>query len=164
MVYLDEKAIQQLIKAFNERNLEPGSKLFADDVILHYPGNNQIGGDHFGKTGVLLEVEGGDASLAKDISMHIAAMRPSVVSRDDLDPDAVEREREILSEQARQEGKPEKIIERMVEGRLRDFYEQHCLLDQPYVKGEGKKDTVGKAAKAGGMKIVRFIHWELGKE
>ena len=53
MVYLDEKAIQQLIKAFNERNLEPGSKLFADDVILHYPGNNQIGGDHFGKTGVL---------------------------------------------------------------------------------------------------------------
>jgi len=119
---------------------------------------------HDGKTGVLLEVEGGDATLAKDISMHIAAMRPSVVSREELDSDAVAKEREILSEQARKEGKPEGIIEKMVEGRMRDFYEQHCLLDQPYVKGEGKKDTVGKVAKAAGMKIVRFIHWELGKE
>jgi predicted SnoaL-like aldol condensation-catalyzing enzyme len=53
MVYLDEKAIQQLIKAFNERNLEPGSMLFADDVILHYPGKNRISGDHLGKSGVL---------------------------------------------------------------------------------------------------------------
>ncbi len=52
----------------------------------------------------------------------------------------------------------------MVEGRLRDFYAQHCLLDQPFVKGEGKKDTVGKVAKAGALKVVRFIHWELGKE
>ncbi|MFH1923589.1 MAG: translation elongation factor Ts [Planctomycetota bacterium] len=119
---------------------------------------------HDGKTGVLLEVEGGDATLAKDISMHIAAMRPSVVSREELDSDAVAKEREILSEQARKEGKSEGIIDKMVEGRMRDFYEQHCLLDQPYVKGEGKKDTVGKVAKAAGMKIVRFIHWELGKE
>ena len=53
MVYLDEKAIQQLIKAFNERNFEPGSMLFADDVILHYPGNNRIAGDHIGKSGLL---------------------------------------------------------------------------------------------------------------
>ena len=119
---------------------------------------------HDGKTGVLLEVEGSDAALAKDFSMHIAAMRPSVVSRQDLDPAAVAKEREILSAQARQEGKPEKIIEKMVEGRLREFYEQHCLWDQPYVKGEDKKQTVGKVAQAGGLKIVRFIHWELGKE
>lgn len=53
MVYLDEKAIQQLIKAFNERDFEPGSKLFADDVILHYPGKNRIAGDHIGKSGLL---------------------------------------------------------------------------------------------------------------
>jgi elongation factor Ts len=119
---------------------------------------------HDGRTGVLLEVEGDNAELAKDICMHIAAMRPSVVSQQDLDPQRVAKEREILSEQARQEGKPEKIIEKMVEGRLREFYAQHCLLDQPFVKGEGKKDTVGKVAKAGALKVVRFIHWELGKE
>ena len=53
MVYLDEKAIQQLIKAFNERNFEPGSMLFADDVVLHYPGKNRIMGDHIGKSGLL---------------------------------------------------------------------------------------------------------------
>jgi elongation factor Ts len=119
---------------------------------------------HNGTTGVLVEVEGGDAALAKDVCMHIAAMRPSVVSRDDLDPERVAKEREILSEQARAEGKPEKIVEKMVEGRLREFYAQQCLLDQPYVKGEGKKDTVTKVTKAAGMKVVRFLRWEVGKE
>jgi len=119
---------------------------------------------HDGGTGVLVEVEGGDAELAKDVSMHITAMRPSVVSKDDLDPEAVAKEREILSEQARKEGKPENIIEKMVEGRLREFYAQQCLLDQPYVKGQGKKDTVAKVTKAAGMKVVRFVRWEIGKE
>ena len=119
---------------------------------------------HDGGTGVLLQVEGGDAELAKDVSMHIAAMRPSAVSKDDLDPETVAKEREILSEQARTEGKPENIIEKMVEGRLREFYAQQCLLDQPYVKGQGKKDTVAKVTKAAGMKVVRFIRWEIGKE
>ena len=119
---------------------------------------------HDGGTGVLLQVEGGDAELAKDVSMHIAAMRPSAVSKDDLDPETVAKEREILSEQARTEGKPENIIEKMVEGRLREFYAQQCLLDQPYVKGQGKKDTVAKVTKAAGMKVVRFVRWEIGKE
>ncbi len=119
---------------------------------------------HDGGTGVLLEVEGGDAELAKDVCMHVAAMRPSVVSKDDLDPEAVAKEREILSEQARTEGKPDHIIEKMVEGRLREFYAQQCLLDQPYVKGQGKKDTVAKVTKAAGMKVIRFVRWEVGKE
>jgi elongation factor Ts len=119
---------------------------------------------HDGSTGVLLEVEGGSAGLSKDICMHVAAMHPSVVSKNDLDPGVVAKEREILAEQARQEGKPEKIIEKMVEGRMREFYQQQCLLEQPFVKGESKKDTVGRIAEAAGMKIVRFVHWQLGKE
>jgi elongation factor Ts len=119
---------------------------------------------HDGRTGVLVEVEGGTEELVKDVSMHIAAMRPRVVSKEDLDPQLVAKERDILTEQARQEGKPEKIIEKMVEGRLREFYATQCLLDQPFVKGTGKKDTVAKVAKAGGMKILRFVHWEFGKE
>ena len=119
---------------------------------------------HDASTGVLIQIEGGDAGLAKDVCMHIAAMGPAVVSREDLDPAVVAKEREILSEQARQEGKPENIIEKMVEGRLREFYATQCLLDQPYVKGEGKKDTVDKVTKAAGMKVTGFIHWQVGKE
>ncbi len=120
---------------------------------------------HDGSTGVLLEVEGGTAALAKDVCMHIAAIRPSVVSKEDLDPGLVAKEREILSEQARREGKPEKIIEKMIEGRMRkDFYATHCLIDQVFVKAEDGKSTVGNVAKQAGMRPVRFLHWELGKE
>jgi elongation factor Ts len=117
---------------------------------------------HDAAAGVLLEVEGGNAELAKDICMHIAAMRPAVVTKDDLDPAEVDKEREILGEAARSEGKPEKIIEKMVEGRLRSFYAQRCLVEQPFVKDD--KKTVAKVAREAGMKIVGFVHWELPKE
>jgi elongation factor Ts len=120
---------------------------------------------HNAAVGVLLQIEGGDEEVARDICMHIAAMRPAVTSRDQLDPAEVDKEREILSEQARREGKPDKIIEKMVEGRLRDFYAQRCLLDQP-IANEMKygKKTVAELAKEKGMKIIGFIHWELPKE
>jgi elongation factor Ts len=117
---------------------------------------------HDAAAGVLLEVEGGSAELAKDICMHVAAMRPAVAVKEELDPKEVDKEREILSDAARKEGKPEKIIEKMVEGRLRNFYAQHCLAEQPFVKDD--KRTVAKVAKEAGMRIVRFVHWELAKE
>lgn len=112
--------------------------------------------------GALLEVEGKNADLAKDICMHIAAMRPKVVSKDELDPDDVQREREILSAAAREEGKPENIIEKMVEGRMRNYYAEYVLEEQPFVKDD--KQTVGKVAQAGGLTLKRFVHWQLGKE
>ena len=126
--------------------------------------NGPCGGymHHNGSVGVLVEVEGGNAELAKDVCMHIAAMRPAAVSKDDLDPELVAKEREILSESARGEGKPEKIIEKIVEGRMRNFFAERCLTEQPFVKDD--KKTVGKVVAEGGMKIVRFIHWEIGKE
>ncbi|MBN1911311.1 MAG: translation elongation factor Ts [Pirellulales bacterium] len=117
---------------------------------------------HNGASAVLLEIEGGNAELAKDICMHVAAMRPKVLGIDDLDPAAVAKEREILSEAARAEGKPENIIEKMVEGRLRNFYAEQCLTEQPFVKDD--KQTVGKVAKGAGMTLKQYIHWELGKE
>jgi len=117
---------------------------------------------HDGKTGVLLEVEGGDATLAKDICMHIAAMRPTALTVEDLDPEVVAKEREFLSEAARKEGKPENIVEKMVEGRLRNFYAEQVLTEQPFVKDD--KQTVGKVAKAGGLKLKKFVHWRLGQE
>lgn len=116
---------------------------------------------HTGTNGVLVELEGGNQQLANDISMHVAAMRPDVVSIEELDPAVVAKEREILSEAARAEGKPENIIGKMVEGRLRNYYAERVLNEQPYVKDD--KQTVAKFAAAQGAKIRRFIHWKLGK-
>ena len=117
---------------------------------------------HSGTVGVLLRVEGGNPDLARDICMHIAAMRPSVVAKEELDPAQLEKEREILSEAARSEGKPEKIIAKMVEGRLKDFYLERCLLEQPHANREKyNNQTIGQLAKEAGMKILGFVHWEI---
>jgi elongation factor Ts len=116
---------------------------------------------HDAKSGVLMEVEGGNDELAKGVAMHVAAMKPKSTTTADLDPALVKKEREILTEQARKEGKPENIIEKMIEGRMRNFYAEHVLSEQPFVKDD--KQTVGKLAAAGGMKLVRFIRWQLGE-
>jgi elongation factor Ts len=117
---------------------------------------------HDGRCGVLLEIEGGNAELAKDVCMHVAAIRPASVSKEDLDPETVAREREVQADRARQEGKPEEIIEKMVEGRMKSFYAEQCLLQQPFVKDDSK--TVGDVAAEAGMKVLSFVHWEIGKE
>jgi elongation factor Ts len=118
---------------------------------------------HAGKThGVLVEATSGTPEAAKDVAMHVAASNPQVLAKEDLDPSAIEKEREILSEAARNEGKPENIIAKMVEGRLRNFFAERVLLEQPFIKDD--KKTVGKYAQENGLKIVRYIHWELGKE
>lgn len=115
---------------------------------------------HDAKSGVLLEVEGGNDDLAKSVAMHVAAMKPKATTTAELDPALVQKEREILSEQARKEGKPENIIEKMIEGRMRNFYAEHVLSEQPFVKDD--KQTVGKIAASGGMKLKKFIRWQLG--
>jgi elongation factor Ts len=116
---------------------------------------------HDAKTGVLLQVEGGTDALARDIAMHVAAMRPKATLTAELDPSLVEKERAILTEQARNEGKPENIIGKMIEGRMRNFYAEHVLAEQPFVKDD--KQTVAKVAAAGGMKLVKFVRWQLGE-
>jgi len=116
---------------------------------------------HDGKSGVLLEVEGGNDDLAKSVAMHAAAMRPKSTTTAELDPALVAKEREILTEQARKEGKPENIIEKMIEGRMRNFYAEHVLSEQPFVKDD--KQTVGKIAESGGMKLKKFVRWQLGE-
>ena len=111
-----------------------------------------------------MQIEGGDSILAKDICMHVAAMRPGALVKEEIDAAELAKEREILTEQARGEGKPESIIEKMVEGRLRTYVAERCLTEQVFVKAEDGKTTVGQVAKNGGMKLVRFVHWELAKE
>lgn len=148
---------QQLDDLFNRIR-----EVFKLERIVRIDGH--VGGyaHHNGGAAVLLEIEGGTPELAKDICMHIAAMRPAALCKEDLDPAVVAKEREILSEAARKEGKPENIIEKMVEGRLRNFYAECCLTEQPFVKDD--KQTVGQVAKAAGMKLLRFVRWELPKE
>lgn len=116
---------------------------------------------HDAKSGVLLSVEGGNEELARDISMHVAAMDPAALSIDDLDQDLVAKERATLTEAARKEGKPENILEKMVEGRMRNFYAERVLEQQAFVKDD--KQTVGKIASGGGMKLLKFIRWQLGE-
>lgn len=116
---------------------------------------------HDAKSGVLLEVEGGDADLAKDISMHVAAMKPQAAVKDELDPAVVEAERSVQIERARSEGKPENIIEKMIEGRMRNFYSEIVLEEQAFVKDD--KQSVGQVAKAAGMTIKAFTLWKVGE-
>jgi len=118
---------------------------------------------HAGTTaGVLIEIEGGNDEAAKNVAMHIAAMKPSALDRNSLDPKLIQDEREMLKEAALKEGKPENIVEKMVEGRLRNFFAQRCLVDQPYVKDD--KQSVGEYAKCVGMTLQNYWHWVVGEK
>lgn len=113
-------------------------------------------------SGVLVAIEGGNAEAARDVAMHVTAQAPAVVNKEELDPAAVAKEREILTDAAKAEGKPDNIIEKMVEGRLRNYYAEHVLNEQPFVKDDSM--TVAKFANSHGMKVKRFAHWVMGKE
>ena len=115
-----------------------------------------------GRIGVLTLMENTkDDEVAKDIAMHVAAVNPTYVSRDEVPADEVNREREILKEQALSEGKPEKIVEKMVEGRLGKFFEQICLLDQSYVKDPDTK--VKNFLKTKSATVKSFVRYEVGE-
>ena len=91
--------------------------------------------------------------------MHIAAMRPACMNIEDLDPATVEQERSVLREAALNEGKPENIVDKMVEGRMRNYYAEQVLVEQQFVKAD--KITVGKFAEESSMTLKEFVHWEL---
>jgi len=118
---------------------------------------------HGVRIGVLVEVSGGDAALGKDLSMHIAAHdpRPVCVSEDQVPEELVAREREIFTAQARETGKPDNIIEKMIEGRLRKFLGEITLQGQAFVKDPDQ--TVGKLLNAAGAEVIRFERMELGE-
>ena len=114
-----------------------------------------------GKIGVLVELENGTAELAKDICMQIAAARPEYLDRESVPEERVNKELEILKAQAVNEGKPEAIAEKMVQGRIGKFYGEICLLEQPFVKDPDQK--VGKMVEAKGAKIIKFARFEKGE-
>lgn len=114
-----------------------------------------------GKIGVLVQLEGGNEELGKDIAMHIAATTPQVVSPDDAPADVVEKEREIYSAQAADSGKPAEIVAKMVDGRIRKFLAEISLTEQPFVKDGDIK--VGKLLEKEGAKVLAFTRFEVGE-
>ena len=113
------------------------------------------------KIGVLVELEGGSAQLGKDIALHIAAERPRYLERSEVNTDDLEKEKEILTNKAINEGKPESIVEKIVAGQLSKFYEETVLLEQKFVKDNSV--TIQKMLPAG-AKIVRFARFEIGNK
>ena len=114
-----------------------------------------------GKIAVLVEIENGTHELAKDICMQIAAARPEYLDRDAVPADRLAKEMEILKAQAINEGKPEAIAEKIVQGRLGKFYSEICLVEQEFVKDSDIK--VGKLVADKGAKIIRFARFEKGE-
>lgn len=112
-----------------------------------------------GKIGVIVDLSGGDATLGKDVAMQIAAAKPQCIGREDVDQEALAHEREVLRKQALEEGKPEKIVEKMVDGRINKYYKEVCLVEQEFVKDSDKtiKDILA------GVEVRRFARFEMGE-
>ena len=114
-----------------------------------------------GKIAVLVNMENGNAELAKDICMQIAAARPEFVSREEVPADRLEKEKEILKAQTMNEGKPEAIAEKIVQGRIGKFYSEICLVDQAFVKNPDMK--VSQLLKEKDAEVVEFARFEKGE-
>jgi len=114
-----------------------------------------------GKIGVLVAMTGTDKGIGKQIAMHIAAANPASLSVDDLDSSIIDREKQILSEQARESGKPEAVIEKMITGRMNKFFEEVTLLNQKFVINPDI--TVSQAATDAGVEVIGFSRLEVGE-
>ena len=165
-----DKAIDHLRKQGMAQAAKKASRIAKEGIIYSYihPGD---------KLGVLLELNcetdfvartDDFKLLSKDIAMQIAATNPLVVTRSDLNPEILEKEKEIYRTQAKNEGKPEKIIERIVEGKLEKYFQEVCLLEQPFVKDQDRsvKDRIDETiAKLGeNIAVKRFVRFRLGDE
>jgi elongation factor Ts len=113
------------------------------------------------RIGVLVELKGGDQDLAKDVSMHVAAVNPQVVSPADMSAEAIEREKDIYTAQAQESGKPAEIIEKMIGGRLKKFLSENSLIEQAFVKDP--EITVGKLVSSAGAEVISFVRFEVGE-
>lgn len=118
-------------------------------------------GDHL--KGSLVSLSNDDDELGHDIAMHVTAINPLVVKSDDMPAEVVAKEREIYTSQAKESGKPDEIVAKMVEGRVRKFLSEVSLLDQPFVKSTSDKETVGALLKAKGMSVDSFVRFEVGE-
>jgi elongation factor Ts len=149
-----EKAREALVQKIGENISVRRIVVLSDAVVGQYVhGNNRIG--------VLVALTGGDAELAKDISMHIAAVNPLFVRQSDVPEDLIEKEKEIFTAQAEQSGKPAEIIQKMIGGRIGKYLAEISLLDQPFVKNPEVK--IGDLVKKAGAEVVAMVRFEVGE-
>jgi elongation factor Ts len=113
------------------------------------------------QVGVLVELSGENAEVAKDVAQHIAAFAPRYVTRDEIDDDVVAKEREIAEATAREEGKPEAALTKIVEGRVNGFYKETVLVEQAFAKDN--KKTVGKVLEEAGVSVLAFARFKVGQ-
>lgn len=166
--YEDGKTVQDvlvnLIATIGENmSLRRGAVLDAQDGHVFSYVHNAVA-DNIGKIAVLVALKG-DAAKAevfgKQVAMHIAATSPLAMDKESLDPAIVEHERNVQIDIARNSGKPEAVIEKMIEGRIRKYYEEVCLMQQAFVMNPDL--SVEKAAKAEGLEILSFVRYALGE-
>ncbi|MEL6679179.1 MAG: translation elongation factor Ts [Pseudomonadota bacterium] len=129
------------------------------DVVAAYVHNAAAPG--LGNIGVLVALKGGDEAFGKQVAMHVAATNPASLSEEDLDPAVVEREKNVLTEQARESGKPDAVIEKMIVGRMKKFFEEVTLVNQKFVVNPDV--TVGAAAKDAGAEILAYARVQVGE-
>tara|TARA_Y100000741_G_scaffold62790_1_gene44682 strand:- start:42 stop:635 length:594 start_codon:yes stop_codon:yes gene_type:complete len=164
-----EKAVDHLRKTGVAKAEKKGQRSTKEGLVFSYI-------HHGGKLGVLLELNcetdfvaktEGFNDLAHNLAMQIAATNPSSVSRDDMDPAVLNREKDIFMDQAKESGKPDNIIEKMVEGKVEKFYAESCLIEQQYIKDSERKvsDLLTEAVSTLGENIVinRFIRYAIGE-
>lgn len=150
-----EQARQQLVAKIGENiKLRRLAKMNCEAGVIGYY-------LHGSRIGVMVAMKGGDEALAKDIAMHIAASKPLVVNRDQVSAEAIENERDIFTAQAKESGKPQEIIDKMIEGRINKFIDEVSLLGQMYVKNPDVK--VGQLLKEKNAEVVSFIRYEVGE-
>lgn len=129
------------------------------ETVVSYVHNAATEG--MGKIGVLVALKGADNGIGRQIAMHVAAANPASLGESDLDPDLVAREKAVLTEQARESGKPEQVIEKMIEGRMKKFLSEVTLLGQAFVVNPDQ--TVAEAAKDAGVEVTGFVRLEVGE-
>ena len=134
------------------------TKIFGDEVVSYV---HNAATDGMGKIGVLVALKGSNPEFGRQVAMHIAAVNPQALDEAALDPAVVERERNVLTEQARESGKPEQVIEKMIVGRMAKFMGEVTLLGQAFVINPDL--TVAKAAEEAGVEIAGYIRLEVGE-
>ena len=134
------------------------SKLTGGEVVSYV---HNAATDGMGKIGVLVAMTGGDAAFGKQVAMHIAAVNPAALSEAEMDAEAIEKEKQVQMDIARESGKPEEVIEKMIVGRMKKFVAESTLLNQSFVVNPDI--TVGQAAKEAGAEITGFVRLEVGE-
>jgi elongation factor Ts len=154
-----ETAVTDAIAKIGENMALRRMAVLTGDNVASYVHN--AAADGMGKIGVLVAYTGGSEAFARQVAMHIAAVNPASLSADDLDPALVEREKAVLTEQARESGKPDAVIEKMIEGRMKKYLAEVTLLGQQFVINPDI--TVAQAAQDAGATITGFVRLEVGE-